>query len=220
MQNEKNFGWLLIALLVFMIGVPVLDQFNFMPPEIMAALLTSWVLAVGVWSLKGFAGYFKVGIALAATGVVLQILSIKVEAIPVILGASAATIGFLLLAVRCTFVKVAFGKAVNVNRLVGAVSLYLLLAILWAEAYSLTETLSPGSISGLPNEGAGGYLSDIIYFSFVTMTTLGYGDIVPVSPIARALAYIQAAFGQFYIAILVAGLVSVYISHRNESRPN
>jgi len=56
--------------------------------------------------------------------------------------------------------------------------------------------------------------SEWLYFSFVTMATLGYGDIAPVSAIARALAYIQAVFGQFYIAILVAGLVGAHITHR------
>ena len=56
--------------------------------------------------------------------------------------------------------------------------------------------------------------SEWLYFSFVTMTTLGYGDIAPVSAIARVLAYMQAVFGQFYIAILVAGLVGAYISRR------
>jgi hypothetical protein len=56
--------------------------------------------------------------------------------------------------------------------------------------------------------------SDWLYFSFVTMTTLGYGDLLPLSGAARLLAYLQAVFGQFYIAILVAGLVSAYISSR------
>ena len=57
-------------------------------------------------------------------------------------------------------------------------------------------------------------LEEWLYFSFVTMTTLGYGDLLPVSATARAMAYMQAVFGQLYVAILVAGLVSAYISAR------
>ena len=59
-----------------------------------------------------------------------------------------------------------------------------------------------------------GWDSTWLYFSFVTMSTLGYGDITPVSAIARMLTYMQAVFGLFYIAILVAGLVGAYVSGR------
>jgi len=72
---------------------------------------------------------------------------------------------------------------------------------------------SPPGRSPSPDRG---WDSEWLYFSFVTMTTLGYGDILPVSAAARGLAYMQAIVGQFYIAILVAGLVSAYVSNRGE----
>jgi hypothetical protein len=59
-------------------------------------------------------------------------------------------------------------------------------------------------------------MQELFYFSFVTMTTLGYGDISPVAPLARSLAYLQAVVGQMYIAILVAGLVSAHVAARTE----
>ena len=62
-----------------------------------------------------------------------------------------------------------------------------------------------------------GWDSEWLYFSFVTMTTLGYGDILPISATARGLAYMQAVVGQFYIAMLVAGLVGAYISDRQKA---
>ena len=54
--------------------------------------------------------------------------------------------------------------------------------------------------------------SELLYFSYVTLTTLGYGDITPISATARTFSYLQAVFGQFYIAILIAGLVGAYIA--------
>ena len=57
----------------------------------------------------------------------------------------------------------------------------------------------------------------LVYFSFTTLTTLGYGDITPVSATARSLSFMQAVAGQFYVAVLVAGLVSAYISDRRDS---
>lgn len=61
-------------------------------------------------------------------------------------------------------------------------------------------------------------LPELAYFSFVTLTTLGYGDISPVTPFARALVNLEAIFGQFYIAILVAALVGIHISSRTASK--
>ncbi|MBT8083404.1 MAG: potassium channel family protein, partial [Gammaproteobacteria bacterium] len=89
-----------------------------------------------------------------------------------------------------------------------------LLGVLWAIAYAVVEHIVAGSFAGLSETLAQGWSSDWLYFSFVTMTTLGYGDVAPISATARTLAYMQAVFGQFYIAILVAGLVSAYISKK------
>jgi voltage-gated potassium channel len=121
---------------------------------------------------------------------------------------------FLLISIFCTFKQVVFDTEISTNRLVGAVCIYLLLGVIWAVAYSILEMTFPGSFQGfLPLEDRE-WDSEWLYLSFVTMTTLGYGDISPVSAIARALAYIQAIFGQFYIAILVAGLVGAHIFDR------
>lgn len=72
----------------------------------------------------------------------------------------------------------------------------------------------PGSFTGFSETLNQGWSNEWLYFSFVTMTTLGYGDLTPISATARTLAYLQAVFGQFYIAILVAGLVTAYITER------
>ena len=91
---------------------------------------------------------------------------------------------------------------------------YLLLGVIWAMVYTILDVISPGSFHGILRLDEPGWDSAWLYFSFVTMTTLGYGDLLPISATARALAYMQAVVGQFYIAILVAGLVSAYISSR------
>ena len=80
----------------------------------------------------------------------------------------------------------------------------------------MIELSWPNSFAGFEVGSRSQWNSEWLYFSFVTMTTLGFGDIAPVSALARVFAYMQAVFGQFYIAILVAGLVSGYISQRGE----
>jgi len=211
---HKNFTWLLVALLVFLVAVPVLDETELFPPRLTRALIVSWLLGVGVWSLRGFGRYFNLGIGLAIAGVVLSALAVRSGASAFNFGAYGALIGFLLVAIACTLQQVISDTEISLNRLVGAISVYLTLGVLWAVAYTVTELAAPGSFNGLTAMHSGPWDSSWLYFSFVTMTTLGYGDLLPVSAVARALAYMQAVFGQLYIAILVAGLVSAFITDR------
>ncbi len=96
---------------------------------------------------------------------------------------------------------------VNVHRIQGAVAAYLMLGFSWALAYELVALLVSGAFSGTGLGGA--ERPSFIYFSFVTLTTLGYGDITPVHPVARSLAVAEALTGQLYPAILLARLVSL-----------
>ena len=98
---------------------------------------------------------------------------------------------------------------VSSYRLQGAIAVYLLFGLGWAHAYHLTGLLNPGSF----NTPAGEIPSvlDWVYFSFVTLTTVGYGDITPMKPIARTLAMGEALTGQLYLAVLIARLVAMEI---------
>jgi hypothetical protein len=99
---------------------------------------------------------------------------------------------------------------VTLHRIQGAVAAYLLLGVLWAHAYALTAMLRPGAFSG-PVDPADGPRA-FFYFSFVTLTTVGYGDVLPVHPAARSLANLEAVTGTLYLAILVARLVSLAVA--------
>ena len=101
------------------------------------------------------------------------------------------------------------------NKIVGSVTIYLLIGIIWALLYGLVEQVFTGSFSGNLLNVGGSQFWDLIYFSFVTLTTLGYGDILPMNTYARTLAYMEAIAGQFYIAILVASLVGAHLSERH-----
>lgn len=101
---------------------------------------------------------------------------------------------------------------VTFHRIQGAVAAYLLLGIIWAYAYGLVSLVGPGSFSG-PVDPADGPRA-WFYFSFVTLTTVGYGDVLPVHPAARSLATLEAVTGTLYLAILIARLVSMATSPR------
>jgi hypothetical protein len=212
--NKNNFTYLLVALLVLLSGIPLAHDLAVASAPLIRSLVFSLLLIIGVWSLRDGGRYFTVGMTFVVAGVLLNVLAVNIDSRILFYSSFAVLFGFLLIAIVFTLKQVAFGTEITLNRLVGAVCVYLLLGTIWAVAYSLVDVVSPGSFTGFSPHDGRGWDSEWLYFSFVTMTTLGYGDISPVSATARALAYMQAVFGQFYLAILVAGLVSAYISKR------
>ena len=115
---------------------------------------------------------------------------------------------------------------VTVNTIAASLCIYFLIAIVWAEIYSIMEIANPGSfqITGADTkdvllELGGEGTAMALYYSLVTLTTLGYGDIVPRTAPARMFAAMEAVTGQMYLAVLVARLVGMHIVHsRDDSR--
>lgn len=105
-------------------------------------------------------------------------------------------------------------KVITGDMIIGTICAYLLLGMMWASMFSIIEILQPGSFN-LP-EGMDSELSHFSYFSFVTLTTLGYGDIAPLTATARSLSLLEAITGQLYIAILIARLMGIHIAQSME----
>lgn len=108
-------------------------------------------------------------------------------------------------------------RRVSRDAIFGAICGYLLLGIIWGLVYSSLETFRPGSFNisetHAVQPGNATQNHDILrYYSFVTLTTLGYGDITPTTPTARTLSWLEAMTGQFYLAVLVAGLVGLHVT--------
>ena len=103
---------------------------------------------------------------------------------------------------------------ITANRIEGAIAVYLLLGLVWAHAYGLVTLWHPGAFTGAVDDR--GPLRWTYYYSFVTLTTMGYGDIMPVHPLARAAAVLEALTGQLYLTILLARLVSLELQSRRD----
>jgi hypothetical protein len=98
----------------------------------------------------------------------------------------------------------------------GSINVYLLVGLSFAFLHALVEFIQPGSISDLASLSMGEEsIMPYVYYSFVTMTTLGYGDVSPVTGPAATIAYIEAIFGQLYIAIMIARLMGLYVAHES-----
>jgi len=127
-----------------------------------------------------------------------------------------ATLAFLLIVLWWVYRE----GPVTGHRVRGAVAAYLLLALCFSFAYALTECVHPGSFT-LPLEGAQGMQTrsaSFLYFSVVTLTTVGFGDIAAVHPVARSLVMVEALVGQLYPAILLARIVTLQMETRRSQR--
>jgi len=126
---------------------------------------------------------------------------------------------FLLLIVMFIIRHIAAKKEVDAAIIVSSINGYLLLGVLWALLLHATYVLESsilGNIPAMDFPGGQPAYYEFVYFSFVTMTTLGYGDVVPVSTAARSLALLIAISGQFYMTLLVALLVGKYLGNNKD----
>ena len=210
-----NFVHLVAGLILLLFAGALLEYFpGTAGPRIIQATTVA-VLLIGAWSLKGNRSRFVAIIAF----VLLMILVIASSSL-----LEKAGFGYLhLLMLLCFFIwvtcvvarKVLFTGSITGNEIVGAICIYMLLGLIWAMLYLLIAEVVPGAFNGLPHAPWLENISAAIYFSFVTITTLGYGDISPVLPLARFLVYMEAITGVFYMAVLVASLIGVRLSDRD-----
>jgi voltage-gated potassium channel len=134
------------------------------------------------------------------------------------LGAYVFFVFYYGLLVYCYVQQIVRSYKVTLNVLYTAFCLYLLVGLFWGALYSLLEELSPGAYSGILFDNTQGSVVHVFnYFSMVTLTTLGYGDITPQTAGAASLCQLEAIVGQFFIAVLVAWLVGNFIADRKEN---
>ncbi len=119
-------------------------------------------------------------------------------------------------------------ERVSFDKVSAALCVYLLLGLIFAIVYALMEFLQPGTFlaggqmipHGDPGAFHGAGLGQAVYFSFTTLTTLGYGDITGATRLAKNLSVLEAIIGQIFLVVLVAYLVGMQISHGSDERPS
>jgi voltage-gated potassium channel len=107
-------------------------------------------------------------------------------------------------------------QRVTLDMIFAALCTYLIIGLAWMFIYSCIELRLPGSFSSITANNYQTQLHDFLYYSFVTLSTLGYGDVTPLNDFAKSWAIIEAVIGQFYLAVVLARLVGLQISARNQ----
>jgi len=133
-----------------------------------------------------------------------------------------ASVLFFLFITGTIMDHILHSKEVSADTLYGAVCVYLLLGLLWASIYGFLEYVSPGIIFVTNNSDVVKHLTsnEIIYYSYTTLTTLGYGDVTALTSEGRIVSVLEAIVGQLFIAFLVARLVAIYTANAMRKKSN
>jgi Ion channel len=205
---------LLIALALLFFSFPFVEEVK--DGDVIVSILLSLVLLSAVLAVADRRRVFVIALALAIPAIAGRWIShFRPDLVPppVFLTAGLMLIAFVV-ANLLRFVLRA--PSVNVEVLCASISAYLMLGLLWTVAYWLVDQLTPGAFAfnaNIEKQSIGGF--NAFYFSCVTLSTVGYGDITPVSKIARMLAAMEAITGLLYVAVLIARLVSLYSSPKS-----
>jgi hypothetical protein len=202
---------LLMALHLFVVApLSAIHAFNLHPIGIALVILLAGALLILSQSVVPVAGIVVVIALLGAT------LVLRAHGAPATLDVCLEATGWLLLGLVIIWVvaRALFAPGrITYHRVVGAILLYLAIGFVFVALFTLAGALS-GSFTGVSVTDRVSLPSDLVYFSFSTLTTVGFGDIVPVHPFARSLCNVESIIGQLYPATLVAHLVSLQLGSR------
>jgi len=187
--------------------------------EIMLCFVAALTIT-GAAAVSGRRSMAMVVTVLAASGIGLDWLAHFEHQSPLRVLDDLVRLAFILmLAVIVTFQVLRAGSVTH-HRVQGAICVYLLAGLAWAYSFDILYLLDQSAFHVVERDTATPAITGMFrYFSFVTLTTLGYGDILPVSPIARSLATSEALFGQLYPAVMIARLISLEIFDRRRRIP-
>jgi len=201
---------LLIALALFFICAPFVEEIK--GGELIVSFLFSLVLVAGVLAVADRKRVLVIALVLAIPAIAGRwINNFRPDLVP----PAVFLVGGLILIIFVVGHLLRFvlrAPVVTTEVLCASISAYLMLGLMWTMAYWLVDQLTPGGAFSFNTNAGTRSINGFngFYFSFITLSTVGYGDITPVSKVARMLAAMEAMTGLLYVAILIARLVSLY----------
>ncbi|MBN8596057.1 MAG: two pore domain potassium channel family protein [Planctomycetes bacterium] len=220
-MRKHSVALFLGALVTLVICTPVFEQFSW--GEIGISIAVSFVLCSGVLAIGAKRRTLVLAITLMVPALILRWANhTHPHQMPPILFVFGAMVFMTFVTVNLVQFIVRAPR-VNSEVLSAGIAVYLIFGLVWSLAYTMVAELQPNAFAfsnptpeGMPPPTMQGVTS--LYFSFITLNTVGYGDIVPISPFARMLAMLESTTGLFYMALMVARLVSLYTSEATEAR--
>ena len=213
--NDNKFLIMLLSLFGLMLIHPLID--DLVNIRFLVGIFMSFIFMAGIYAVSFRKHHFIIALFLALPTFILMWTGYFVELVK--LEDLKNLFGMFFMLYMIVLFLMHFFRQTEIHREVifGALVVYMLMGLMWAYGYAILDHLLPGSFN-YPDNLTELDVSALHYFSFVTMTTLGYGDISPVSGPAKALAMTQAITGQIYLAVLVARLVGINIAQQMKKK--
>ena len=206
---------LLIAILLLLIVEPFFSEQGF--GRIVFDVMVSAVLVAAVWALSRRRSLLVAGLLFVTPAFIGRWVLYVVDSHWLAVAWLLLTMAFLLFTAVVVLRQALGGTEVTTDTIAGAICAYLLLGVIWAFTFALTELLHPSSflMNGQPLSATSHpdrqLIPEFLYLSLVTLSTVGYGDIVPITPPARMLAALEAVVGQLYLAVFIARLIGLNV---------
>jgi hypothetical protein len=215
-SERNNFLYLTVGIVVLLFVGAISDQFEGLVGHQMVQAFSVINIVVGIYGFKSEKMWFHSTLGITVLIIFIVVVSVALELLKLYYLHLILLFCFYLWAIWLAGRQVLFAGPVDANKIVGAICIYLLMGLIWTLMYLFIAQSIPGSFNGIEQMVWYDNFADVAYYSYVTLTTLGYGDISPVAPIARFLVYMEAVVGVFYMAILVASLIGVGINDSNK----
>ncbi len=222
--SSHRFSLLLAALLLLLITTPAVALLQARGHEALSYNLITLLLALVVVAAAIAVGEsratIRLALVLAGPAVLLAASDALLHHDVLAFAHRLCRTLFLLFAVYLLLRYVLTAERVTQNTISAALCVYLLLGVAWSTSYVLIERVEPASFSVTLQGDTSSRSSwtqaewsiEMLYYSFTTLTTLGYGDVVPLSPLARMLSVTEAVVGQIFLVVLVARLVGLHVA--------
>jgi len=217
-----RFGVLLIALVTYLVVLPFLPGGG--AGGALIQLGWSIVILAGLLIASRNRNALWIALVIAIPVLVLRWTAGHSDLRAVTIAAPLSSALFLAFTAGVVLKSIFFERRVTLDEILGGVIVYLLIGVIWAQLHHAVELAHPGAyllgevaLAATSSGADGDLVLTFLYYSFTTLTTLGYGDIRPVTHAARVLSTSEALIGQLYVAILIARLVGSHISQRGDS---
>ncbi len=207
-----RFLFLLVTLLLWIGLVPFLERNDFFEVHLLLDIAFSGIFLSTIFAVSPTRRQGLLVTLLGLSAIIMTWVSYRLPT-PVILTTKLTlTVLFLTYAVIRILTFIFTARRISRDVIFASIVVYLIIGLIWAIAYQMLEHYMPGSLGLIDGPfGENNYL--YTYYSFVTLTTLGYGDVTPLNDIAGSFAIMEAIIGQLYMTVLVARLVGMHIAH-------
>ena len=209
-----RFLFLLISILLLFVVRPFLE--GYIGIKLLLDIFFSFILFSGIYAVSQKKYHFIIALFIAFPPFALLWSLYLVESAPLNVVRNCFFILFYAYIAIIILSYIFREKEVTADLIMGAVCVYFFIGLMWALVFSVLESLQPGSFR--VGQGLTTDIVNFVYYSFVTQTTLGYGDITPITAPARSLSLLEAVIGQLYLAVLIARLVGVHIAQSSHEQ--